>query len=559
MSLTSAILMMQPAIDVLSKRFGVLNLQQAAYILNSAKLVIAQSAQTIAFGASSVAAGQLTVQQWLLVAAEEAATIATTALKTALTLLASPAGIIGIMGIATAIGFVQAQAEEARQQALDNLEDAKSALQEIEALKDKIGTFKEGYDAYKENGEGEDKLIQQANEIAQAMKDAGAEEEANAIHLAALKAEAQGTADNFNALANAIENSQDSMSKNANNEAIAAAEKLLKTENVSAEDVLRHQSMLKEAQEELNNLDPLDAGYEAEKERLEHLIATLKDAKLAEEELVDAANTEMNSKLDIGAQKVAEAEGQNMHVFQAQDTTTARAGTEALTPGAMNWSSIDQYFKEISPEYAAITDETERLAIAYQHVQTDAGKAAIEVRELLLANKNLTEGAGVQTTYDANTGQELSQYNLIGREGIQSEMSNAGLDHEQQVQFLATLDENASESEIRTKLAELKQKMQDGQDFDVALKASLDPEQLDEMVKNQINSYEPTDEDVDVDQFKSMANYIHDADASAFEEGGALEDISPEIQNNADALEEFVEGILRYDDAISTLLEKEEN
>ena len=199
------------------------------------------------------------------------------------------------------------------------------------------------------------------------------------------------------------------------------------------------------------------------------------------------------------------------------------------------------------------------MAIAYEHVQTEAGKAAIEVGQLLLANESLTDSGGMQTTYDSRTGQVLSQYELIGREGIQSEMSDMGMDHEQQVQFLATLDENASESEIRTKLLELKQKMQEGEDFDVALKASLDPEQLDEMVKNQINAYEPTDEDVDADQFKTMANYIHDADASAFEEGGTLEDISPEIQNNADALEELVEGILRYDDAISTLSEKEED
>lgn len=215
-------------------------------------------------------------------------------------------------------------------------DEAKSNLEQIEALKDRTSAFGEKYGAFKDSGEGGKELIEEAESIAQAMKEAGAEEEANAIHLAALRAETRGTAEDFNALASAVENSQNSMSENTNNEAIAAAEKLLKTENVSAEDVLRHQSMLKEAQEELNNLDPLDAGYEAEKERLEHLIATLKDAKLAEEDLVDAANTEMNSKLDIGAQRVAEAEGQNMHVFQAQDAATARAGTEALTPGAMN-------------------------------------------------------------------------------------------------------------------------------------------------------------------------------------------------------------------------------
>lgn len=437
-------------------------------------------------------------------------------------------------------------------------DEAKSNLEQIEALKDRTSAFGEKYGAFKDSGEGGKELIEEAKSIAQAMKDAGAEEEANAIHLAALRAEARGTIDDFNALADAIEKSQSSASETVNNEAIASADKLLATENTSAKEVIEHQEMIKEAQEELNNLDPLDAGYEAEKERLEHLITTLKDAKIAEEELIDAANTKMNSTLDIGAQRVAEAEGQNMHVFQAQDAATARAGTEALTPGAMNWSSIDQYFKEISPEYAAIADEAERAAIAYQHMGTEAGKAAVEVGQLLLANENLTDNGGMQTTYDANTGRVLSQYELIGRQGIQSEMSDMGMTHEQQVQFLATLDENASESEIRTQLAELKQKMQDGQDFDVALKASLDPEQVDEMVKNQINSYEPTDEDVDADQFKSMANYIHDADESNFEEGGILGDISSDIQNNADALEEFVEGILRYDDAISTLSEKEE-
>jgi hypothetical protein len=487
---------------------------------------------------------------------------ATQGFSAALTFLEKHPVIIALTAIAmaatTIFGIIKGQAEEAKQEAQSAFDEAKSNLDQIEALKEKTSAFGEKYAAFKETGEGGDELTQQARDIAQALKDAGAEEEANAIHLAILRAETRGSADDFNTLADSIENAQNSMSENANNEVIAAADKLLKTEKTSAEDVMRHQSMIKDAQEELNNLDPLDAGYEAEKERLESLISTLKEAKLAEEELVNAAKAKMDSTLDLGAEKVAEAEGQNMHVFQAQDAATARAGTEALTPGAMNWSSIDQYFKEISPEYAAIADEAERAAIAYEHMGTEAGKAAVEVGQLLLANENLTDNGGMQTTYNANTGQVLSQYELIGRQGIQTEMSDMGMDHEQQVQFLATLDENASESEIRTKLAELKQKMQDGQDFDVALKASLDPEQLDEMVKNRIDSYEPTDEDVDVDQFKSMANYIHDANESAFEEGGALEDISPEIQNNADALEELVEGILRYDDAISTLSEKEE-
>ena len=79
------------------------------------------------------------------------------------------------------------------------------------------------------------------------------------------------------------------------------------------------------------------------------------------------------------------------------------------------------------------------------------------------------------------------------------------------------------------------------------------------MLQNRINNYEPTDEDIDADQFKSMANYIHGADDSAFEEGGMFEDLPSDIRDSADALEDFVEGILRYEDAISTLAEKEED
>ena len=188
---------------------------------------------------------------------------------------------------------------------------------------------------------------------------------------------------------------------------------------------------------------------------------------------------------------------------------------------------------------------------------TEAGKAAVEVGQLLLANKNLDDNPTTRTMRDSDgyTFQQTS----IGRTGIQAEMGDAGLTHKEQVQFLGTLDENASEAEILSSLEKLKQRMQEGDSFKVALKATVDPEQFSQSIKEQINAYEPTDSDVDVDQFKSMANYIHDADDSAFEEGGMLEDISPNIRDNAEALEQLVEGILRYEDAISTLSEKEED
>lgn len=223
-----------------------------------------------------------------------------------------------------------------KQDAQEGLNKAISAKEQLQSIKTSTDEFSGKYNEFKETGEGGNELIQQAKDIAQAMKDAGAEEEANTVHLAILRAEARGSADDFNILANSIENAQNSMAENTNNEVITAANKLLETEKFSAEEVMNHQQKIKDAQEELNNLDPLDAGYEEEKKRLESLISTLKDAKIAEEELVNAAKAKMDSTLDLGAEKIAEAEGQKMHVFKAKDAATERAGTEALTPGAMN-------------------------------------------------------------------------------------------------------------------------------------------------------------------------------------------------------------------------------
>ena len=478
---------------------------------------------------------------------------ATEGFSTALTFLEKHPVIIALTAIAmaatTIFGIIKAQAEEAKQQAQEAFDEAKSKLEQIQSLQQSVSEFNEKYNSYKQTGEGDKDLIEQANAIADAMREAGAEEQANTVHLAAMRAEAAGTAENFDALANSINNAQESMSQDVNAEAITAANKLLETEKVSIEDVIRHQNMLKDAQEELNNLDPWDPNYESQKEQLESLIETLQNAKLAQEELVDAANVAVGAGVNSGMQEIAKTEGQQMQVYGKGDATGA--GPPALAAGVMDWSAMQEYLSQTVEGFGAL-DELDQLAIAAQNVATEAQAAEIQVRQLLLANENLDEST---TQHYSREG----DYTLYGREGIQDVMQNEGFDSEQQVKILASLDENASEQEIMAKIQEIKAKMETTNDFDLALKATLDPEQAEEMLQNQINNYQPTDEDIDADQFKSMANYIHGADDSAFEEGGMFEDLSSDIRDNADALEDFVEGILRYEDAISTLAEKEED
>lgn len=181
-------------------------------------------------------------------------------------------------------------------------------------------------------------------------------------------------------------------------------------------------------------------------------------------------------------------------------------------------------------------------------LQDDAQIAAVEIEQILQTNSSIKDMgyAGQGLTADEQ------------RDNITGALENTGLSAEQNLQLMATFDKDATYKEIMDGIAEVRQGLENGEDFDVLLKAKFDPEQIEQGVKEAINAYEPTDEDVDADAFKNMANYIQGADASAFEEGGMLEDVSPDIQANAEALEDLVEGILRYDDAVSTLNENEE-
>jgi hypothetical protein len=184
------------------------------------------------------------------------------------------------------------------------------------------------------------------------------------------------------------------------------------------------------------------------------------------------------------------------------------------------------------PGFAEITDENEKLALALSHTSDEALRAAIQIEQLANANTNLTEG---QQT------------------GIVQRLENSGFSAQESFQFMASLDEEASYREIVNKLEEVKQQVDAGTPFEVALQAKMDPEQIRESVEASLAAYEPKDEDVDVADFQSLSSTFMDNADNMGEEGTPFADYSEDLLKNADALEEVVEGILRYDDAIETL------
>lgn len=533
MSLTSAILMMSPAIDTLSKKFGILNLQEAANVLTSAKLTIAQSAETIAFGASSVAAGQLTVQQWLLVASSEAATIATTALKTALKLLASPAGIAAIMGIATAIGFIQAQAEEAKQQAQEAFDKAKSNFEQIQSLQDKASAFGDKYNIFKESGENGKELIEEAKEIAQALKDAGAEEEASAVHLAILSAEARGTAKSFDILAQEIEKAQSEAEKTANQDIVESSNKVLENQNTSVKDVLLHQKMIKDAQEELNNLDPLDAGYEEERQRLEHLIDSLKNAKLAQEDLVNAANAYQEAQGRLAGMTVAENQGLNLYAGGQQGKRMTPDSATWFENANLDYNSIERVYSNMVEGFSDLSN-LEKAEFILKTIGDEAGEAAAQLELLMLGFDNLST-------------------NQIDH--LQNQMAQGGLTFGQQQLLAASLDPDATAAEFSQTIQDVLKEMDENDTtFEVALKAKLkDPEQFQEAIRQQVESYEPKDSEIEQEDYNSMADHFYENKDKMGEEGSGFENYSKDLFDNAEALSEVIEDTLRYSDAIEEI------
>lgn len=166
------------------------------------------------------------------------------------------------------------------------------------------------------------------------------------------------------------------------------------------------------------------------------------------------------------------------------------------------------------------------------HTSDEALRAAIQIEQLANANTNLTEG------------QQTS---------ITQKLEGSGFSAQESLQLMASLDENASYQQIIQQIEEVRQQVDAGTPFEIALQAKMDPEQIRESVEASLAAYEPKDEDVDAADFQSLSGMFMDNADNMGEEGTPFADYSEDLLNNADALEEVVEGILRYDDAVQTL------
>ena len=390
------------------------------------------------------------------------------------TAIAPFAPFIAILGVAAvAIGQAQEQAKEAHDQAIADFEDAKNAQQQVADLSTKMDDWK----SKRQSGGDNKELAKDADALADSLRELGNEEEAEKVHLAAIRAEANGTADSFNKLEDTLDAANQSMSDQS---ALAT---------------------------------------------MEAANAVLKDRLSTTEEIAAANEAMQSAALDYNINQMSRTAGMDMGIVNAPGDMDLRAAT-------MDWQTLEHMLDQSVPGFAEITDENEKLALALSHTSDEALRAAIQIEQLANANTNLTEG---QQT------------------GIIQRLENSGFSAQESLQFMASLDEDASYREIVEKLEEVKQQVDTGAPFEVALQAKMDPEQIRESVEASLAAYEPKDEDVDAADFQNLSSMFMDNADNMGEEDTPFADYSEDLLKNADALEEVVEGILRYDDAIETL------
>ena len=457
---------------------------------------------------------------------------ATELLNKALTALKAHPEIFAITAVLTAagilLGTITAKINQIRQDAEDAYQESISNLEKIKDLQQSISDFNDKYSSFKETGEGGKDLVETAENLALALKEAGAEEEAQQIHLAALRAEAAGTEASYEALSNTINEVNQTASNNAYLDTINASAKILQLEGRTLEEVISKEQELKQAQEDLANLDPFDPNYEAQKIQLENLIATLKDTIDQTQEATEAAHALMDAQGELAGNTLANVDGLSMGAL--------RYNSIEERPATLDAASMTEYFSQTVDGFDLLS-QTEQLDFMLQHVQTDAQKAAIELEQLLVANDNLSQ------SYDLENGTHVSGED----EYVTQLLERAGFNAEQSLQLIATLDPDATASQIREDIKNIQAKMDaNGGDFSLALSTSLNTDQDGrELTQQLFSEMAPTDADVDADSFQQLGRYF-----AEIAENDPFDDIPDELAYSAEALADFTEAILRYDSAV---------
>lgn len=126
---------------------------------------------------------------------------------------------------------------------MSDYEEAKSIQQQTADLSSQMDNWK----SKRENNGNNQDLVKEAEELADSLRELGREEEANAIHSAAMRAELMDTAESFDHLEDVIDSAQETMSNTASLEVMNTSLKVLQDQLSTAEEIAQAQKDLQGA------------------------------------------------------------------------------------------------------------------------------------------------------------------------------------------------------------------------------------------------------------------------------------------------------------------------
>ena len=179
-------------------------------------------------------------------------------------------------------------------------------------------------------------------------------------------------------------------------------------------------------------------------------------------------------------------------------------------------------------------DDLEKAQFILETIGDEAGKTAAQLELLMLDFNNL---------------------NKIQIDHLQNQMAQGGLTLNQQQLLTASLDKDTSAAEFSQTIQDILKDMdENGTTFEIALKAKIkNPEEFQEAIRQQVESYEPKDSEIEQEDYNSMADHSYENKDKMGEEGSGFENYSEDLFDNAEALSEVIEDTLRYSDAIEEI------
>lgn len=401
-----------------------------------------------------------------------------------------------ISAIATALSvFIAAAqgAEQASQQIQQNNQNAiDSAQKSADSINSQISSWQQLYDEYKKTGKVSDEFKSSSDELAKSLGNGAAE--------------AQAASGNYDALAKSIQSAQDAANQKiideVNNDigengenAKSRKGSLLGIKNGSAEkDLSKGQTdaayslvnggvygqdfsglQVQNFENDAQRIGAVKDEIAALQQKLDSYGDSAKAVNMTEADwnqqtgAVRQAINQLNSALQTNdiknyANDLEKAATASANMSDVQNTIqSAGADFQKIQDAFTGNSNISTYFESLG---SSVSGQLEKVQFMIDHVSDDAQKQALAAQQAILQLQQNAQGHGLSDNDVNNIGDQLR---------------NSGMDNEQIITFVGSLDKDATFADFQDKLSKIMEVLNNSnlsKEDSIKLMTSFDPDQI---------------------------------------------------------------------------------